>query len=141
MTPELKQDLDALFTFTSEQAMIIHQNHGVVMDDLEIRLHGDDCECDDIPVVVEACDCEGCCEATGEPLGLAVESYDDFNLVMGEACELFVEEVSDAKENFAETMEALETACEEAGLDDDVLTALAVKHITTMQAGVMVAMA
>jgi len=137
MTPELKNDLDALFTFAMEQAGIIHQNHGVTMGEMEIRLHGDDCDCDDIPVVVEACDCEGCCEADGKPATMLVENYDDFNAVMGAACELFVEEVSDAKENFAETMEALETACEEAGLDDDVLTALAVKHITTMQAGVM----
>ena len=140
MTPEMKQDLDALFTFTSEQAMIIHQTHGVVMGDLEIRLHGEDCDCEDVPVVEEECDCVDVCEATGEPLTFMVETYDDFNDVMGAACELFVEEVSDAKENFVATMETLAEASEEAELDDDVLQALAVKQVTAMQAGVMAAL-
>jgi hypothetical protein len=121
MTPELKQDLDALFNSTAEQAAIIQKSHGSTPGELEIRLDSSNCECED---------------KIGQ-----VNTYDHFNNALATTCELLLEEIADAQQKFSETMDELVAATDAAGLDDDVLHILVTKHMTHLKSQITAAIA
>lgn len=123
MTPELKQDLDALMTFVAEQAKNIHDDHGVEMGtllvDIVYDLDGEgECDCPD-------CACEAEAEGTAAPV---IQTLDDVHSVVTELFADFTEVVEEAKEELEDGLELLAEQADDAGLSGEAVGMLALMH-------------
>lgn len=115
MNPELKQDLDDLFTSTNEAVKELHAYHGVPMGVMTFDIDYDLEPC-------EGCTCGLADDGFDETAAPAIETLDDFDTAVSAIVEAFEEAIGDAKDDLMENLERLAEDVEEANLDETIMS-------------------